>query len=160
MFWNLQKKEKKSHRYSAQTMFNVISKYYPKESIEFPTRRNYLEHLLKTKETLFNITGEELNEEETKNKNVYIERKKESVDKMYEWVKDKKEIKVFFCRYYRRMKGEIYWDKYGEEICEIKEANKEYVVIFRSKHNQTYKFVCDPDIQYWKCGKDYIKYEL
>jgi hypothetical protein len=49
MFINLQKKERRTHSYSAQTMFNVISKYYPKELIEFPTRRNYLEQKMNYK---------------------------------------------------------------------------------------------------------------
>jgi hypothetical protein len=156
MFLNLRKK--KTHAYSAQTMFNVMSKYYPKELIEFPTRRNYLEHLLKTKDELLNITDEELFDEETKNKNAYIERKKYIAEEMYKWIKDKTEIKVYFCRYYCRMKGEIYFDQYDEEICDIKEVTKEHIVILRKKYNSTHKFGYEPDILYWKNSKDYIKY--
>jgi hypothetical protein len=34
-------------------MYNVISKYSPKELIQFSTRRNYLEHFLKQSGLLF-----------------------------------------------------------------------------------------------------------
>ena len=53
-------------------MYNVIRKYMSVEQIEYPDRRNYLEHLLRTKKELENIQDLEFDEEEAKLKTEYL----------------------------------------------------------------------------------------
>lgn len=50
--------------FSAKTMYNVIRKYYPVDKIQFPSRRNYLQHLLNTIPLLKNIDKNEFEKEE------------------------------------------------------------------------------------------------
>ena len=96
----LHKPQKKTHSYSAKTMYNVISKYIPVEQIEHPDRRNYLEHLLRTKKELENIQHLELDEEEAKLKKEYVEFLNTITNDMFNWIKNKKTIEVNFWKYY------------------------------------------------------------
>lgn len=158
------KNPRKNHQYSAKTIYNVISKYYPSEKIEFPTRRNYLEHLLKTKSELSNIEYIEFEEEEMRLKNIYLREKEELKEQMLNWISNKTEIEINFIKYYARMKGEIHFDEYDKKICKIISSNKDEIKIENNfelfgrieTNNRIFKF--DTDSKKWYSGKDYIEY--
>jgi hypothetical protein len=158
------KNPRKTHQHSAKIIYNVISKHYPSEKIEFPTRRNYLEHLLKTKPELSYIEYIEFEEEEMRLKNIYLREKDELKERMLNWISNKTEIEVNFIKYYARMKGEIHFNEYDKKICKIISTDKDEIKIekkfelFGRIETNNRIFKCDTDSKKWYSGKDYIEY--
>lgn len=81
---------------SAKTLRDVIKKHQPDFSIERPTNRKYMLHLLRSNKLFKNITIEECVEFETQNKIEWEILSDQIKEKMFEWIKDKKLCKFKF----------------------------------------------------------------
>ena len=164
--------------FSAHTIVSVIKKHCPDFDIEHPTRRKYLEHLITT--TQFkNIPYDEYVLEEATNRNNYNVKLLETILKMREFIKNKKEKTVL-------VHENIYQAKYPNDPCFFEKYNKvtrnikfirfypaelnlsnlsqlhDYIIlkddiVYTTHTEKTFCF--DPRKNQWSCGKDFIKFE-